>query len=114
MQDGAIVHLTEDGTQKLEVPDDHMMMCMHTPTFQRRWMCFCATENFGISGAFFFIGARQQHHLLCTEQCPEVVSKVSIPLNTFLYCYSKFFQEHMLKKTKMAYLFAFWPYFFFI
>ena len=26
MQDGAIVHLTEDGVQKLKVPDDHMVM----------------------------------------------------------------------------------------
>ena len=40
MQDGAIVHLTEDGTQKLKVPDDHMVMHMHASTFQRRWTCF--------------------------------------------------------------------------
>ena len=77
-------------------------------------MFFLVTNNFGILGAFFFIGARQQHCQLFTEQCPEIVSKVSIPLSTFLYCYSKFFQEHMLEKTKMAYLFRFWPYFFFI
>ena len=33
MQDGAIVHLTEDGMQKLEVPDDHVVMCMHVSPF---------------------------------------------------------------------------------
>ena len=26
MQDGAIVHLTEDGMRKCEVPDDHMII----------------------------------------------------------------------------------------
>ena len=40
MQDGAIVHLTEDGMQKHEVPDDHVVMHAHTSTFQRRWTCF--------------------------------------------------------------------------
>ena len=40
MQDGAIVHLTKDGTQKHKVPDDHMMMHMHASAFQGRWMCF--------------------------------------------------------------------------
>ena len=40
MQDGAIVHLTEDGMQKPEVPDDHVVMHMHASTFQRRWTCF--------------------------------------------------------------------------
>ena len=40
MQDGAIVHLTEDGMQKHKVPDDHMMPCTHTSTFQRRWTYF--------------------------------------------------------------------------
>ena len=91
MRDGAIVHLTEDGMQKLEVPDDHVVMHMHTSTFQRRWMCFFCERNFGILGAFFFIGVRQQHCLLCAEQCPKVVSKVSILLSTFLCLYSKFF-----------------------
>ena len=33
MQDGAIVHLTENGMQKCKVPDDHVIMCVHTPTF---------------------------------------------------------------------------------
>ena len=33
MQDGAIVHLTEDGAQKLEVPDDHVVMRVHASTF---------------------------------------------------------------------------------
>ena len=32
MQDGAIVHHTEDGMQKHKVLDDHMIMCVHTPT----------------------------------------------------------------------------------
>ena len=61
---------------------------------------FLYKSNFGRLGAFFFIEVRQQHHLLCTEQCLEVVSKVSILLSTFLCCYSKFFQEHMLEKTR--------------
>ena len=59
---------------------------------------FLCQRNFGILGAFFFIGVRQQHRLLCTEQCPEVVKKVSILLSTFLCLYSKFFKEHVLKK----------------
>ena len=33
MQDGAIVHLTEDGMQKHKVPDDHVTMHMHTLRF---------------------------------------------------------------------------------
>ena len=56
MQDGAIVHLTEDGMQKCEVPDDHMIMRVHTPTFQREKICFFVTNYFGISGVLFFIG----------------------------------------------------------
>ena len=40
MQDGAIVHLTEDGTWKHKVPDDHVIMCVHTPTFWREKTCF--------------------------------------------------------------------------
>ena len=56
MRDGAIVHLTEDGTQKCEVPDDHVIMHVHTPTFQREKTCFFVTNYFGISGALFFVG----------------------------------------------------------
>ena len=33
MQDGATAHLTEDGAQKLGVPDDHMVMRMHASSF---------------------------------------------------------------------------------
>ena len=53
MQDGAIIHLTEDGMQKLEVPDDHVMMHVHASTFQRRWMCFVQRENFKYRGIIF-------------------------------------------------------------
>ena len=34
MQDGAIVHLTEDGTVTRKVPDDHVTARMHTPGFR--------------------------------------------------------------------------------
>ena len=40
MQDGAIVHLIKDGMQKRKVPDDHMMLHMHSPIFQRGRMSF--------------------------------------------------------------------------
>ena len=40
MQDGAIVHLTEDGAWELKVLDDHVMMRVHASTFQRSWMGF--------------------------------------------------------------------------
>ena len=40
MRDGAIVHLTEDGTQKHKVLDDHVMPRMHTPGFRERQTCF--------------------------------------------------------------------------
>ena len=35
MQDGAIVHPTEDGMQNHEVPEDHLMMHTHDSTYQR-------------------------------------------------------------------------------
>ena len=34
MWDGAIVHLTEDGMWKLQVPNDHMVMHMHASSFE--------------------------------------------------------------------------------
>ena len=36
MQDGATVHLTEDGTRKIEVPDDHMVMHVHVSSFRKK------------------------------------------------------------------------------
>ena len=70
--------------QKLKVPDDHMVMHVHTSTFQRRWtLGFLVDRNFRILGVFFFIEVRQQHCLLCADQCPKVVSKVSILLSIF-------------------------------
>ena len=47
MQDGAIVHLTKDGTQKHKVPDDHVMPHVHTPGFQERRTCFLVEQYFG-------------------------------------------------------------------
>ena len=46
------------------------------------------------------IEVRQQHCLLHAEQCPTVVKDVSILLSTFLCPFSKFFQEHVLKKKQ--------------
>ena len=58
MQDGAIVHLTEDGMQKCEVLDDHMIMHAHTSNISKREdVFFHVTNYFGISGALLFIGA---------------------------------------------------------
>ena len=91
MQDGAIVHLTEDGMQNdLKVPDDHMTVHVHTPGFWQNKTCFFVQENFRIVGAFIFWSLDTKHHQLCTEQCPELVSKVSILLSTFIWPYSKF------------------------
>ena len=53
MQDGAIVHLTEDGMQKHKVPDDHVMLHMHTPEFQRRRTFFLSRTKFQTRGAIF-------------------------------------------------------------
>ena len=41
-------------------------------------------EILDIPGALFFMETRQEHHLLCTKQCPTVVRDVSILLSTFL------------------------------
>ena len=41
MQDGAIVHLTEDGMQKREVPDDHSdYVCAHSNLSKREDVFF--------------------------------------------------------------------------
>ena len=40
MQDGAIVHLTEDGAVTRKVPDDHVTARMHTPSFRGERTCF--------------------------------------------------------------------------
>ena len=54
MQDGAIVHLTEDGTLKLEVPDDHVVMHVHASSFEREGRVFFSKRNFGYQGHYFF------------------------------------------------------------
>ena len=114
MQDGAIVHLTEDGMQKLEVPDDHMVPCTHTSTFQRRWTCFLICKRFWNIRGVLSIEARQQHHLLCAEQCPKVMEKVSI---LYKYFFMSLFQillrarAQEKKKTKMAYFLGLQPFF---
>ena len=54
MQDGAIVHLTEDGTWKRKVPDDHVILRAHTPEFWRRRMFFLSRSKiFEQEGHYF-------------------------------------------------------------
>ena len=48
MQDGAIVHLMEDGAVTQKVLDDHVTACAHTPDFQREQTHFI----FWIGAAF--------------------------------------------------------------
>ena len=50
MQDGAIVHLTEDGTVTRKVPDDHMTARMHTPGFWTEQMYFLKKEKISDRG----------------------------------------------------------------
>ena len=46
MRDGAIVHLTEDSAQKLEVPDDHVVMHVHASSFEKEGHIFWLESKF--------------------------------------------------------------------
>ena len=46
--------------------------------------------NFGLLGALFFIEVRQQHRLLCAEQCP-ARERCKYHFIIFLCPFSKFF-----------------------
>ena len=54
MQEGAIVHLTEDGMPKLKVPDDHMVMSVHASSFEKEGYVFLKKRrNFEDQGQDF-------------------------------------------------------------
>ena len=65
MQDGAIVHLTEDGMQKLEVPDDHVVMHVHTSSFERGGCVFWSKRNFGYWGQDFILKLTRTLSMVC-------------------------------------------------
>ena len=54
MWDGAIVHLTEDGMQKLKVPDDHVVMHMYASNISKEVDMFFMWKKFwNIRGILF-------------------------------------------------------------
>ena len=65
MQDGAIVHLTEDGARKLEVPDDHMVMCMHALSFEREGHVFFQREISDYQGQDFTLKLTRTSSIVC-------------------------------------------------
>ena len=68
---------------------------------------FFFVTKIGVLGAFFFIEVRQQHHLLCTDQCPKVVQKVSILLSTFLMSlFQILLRAHAQEKKPKWYTFS--------
>ena len=56
--------------------------------------------NFGLLGALFFIEVRQQHRLLCTEQCPTIEKDVSTLLLFFFVFFPNFSKRTCSRKKQ--------------
>ena len=65
--------------------------------------------NFGLLGALFFIEVRQQHRLLCAEQCPAIEKDVSTLLLLFYVLFPNCSKSMCSRKTRWHTFSGFFP-----